>query len=124
MYGEISWAARRIISNPTRRSVLAAGGVAAGYDLFHFLRSVVPRARQSLARIRSLAEKIPDDALRREALASIDVKAFHVAGGCIFATFLPKEAAERYIAVVAPLETIYDYLDNLCDRHPSASPAA
>lgn len=124
MLGEISWAARRIIANPTRRSVLAAGGLAAGFDLFQFLRSVIPRARESLARIRDIAEKIPDEALRCEALASIDAKAFHVAGGCIFATFLPKAAAERYIAVVAPLETIYDYLDNLCDRHPNASPAA
>ena len=27
----------------------------------------------------------------------------------------------RYVEIVAPLETIYDYLDNLCDRHPEVA---
>jgi tetraprenyl-beta-curcumene synthase len=39
-----------------------------------------------------------------------------VQGGSILATFLRGAMAERYVAIVAPLETIYDYLDNLCDR--------
>ena len=66
----------------------------------------------------------PDPALRREAVASIEGKAYHVAGACILATFLPSAAAEHYIEIVAPLETIYDYLDNLCDRLPNVPPAA
>jgi tetraprenyl-beta-curcumene synthase len=37
---------------------------------------------------------------------------------------LPPEQARRYIEIVAPLETIYDYLDNLCDRHPDVDRAA
>jgi tetraprenyl-beta-curcumene synthase len=72
-------------------------------------------------KIRVRAEQIPDEALRREALASVDGKAYHVAGACILATFLEPQSARKYIAVVAPLESIYDYLDNLCDRHPNVS---
>jgi tetraprenyl-beta-curcumene synthase len=64
---------------------------------------------------------IPDPQLRAQALASVDGKAYHVAGACILANFLTGEAAKQYVAVVAPLESIYDYLDNLCDRHPAVT---
>jgi tetraprenyl-beta-curcumene synthase len=83
-----------------------------------FLSRIVPAASRELAAIRTRAEAIPDAALRREALASIDGKAYHVQGGSILATFLRGEMAKQYVAIVAPLETIYDYLDNLCDRLP------
>jgi tetraprenyl-beta-curcumene synthase len=89
--------------------------------LVSFLRRVVPRSSAELAEIRMRAEAIPDVLLRREALASVDAKAYHVAGASIFATFLPDTLAAQYIAIVAPLESIYDYLDNLCDRHPNVA---
>ncbi len=98
--------------------MLAGGGIGGAYDLARFLRSIVPRAARALESIREMAEVIPDDRLRAQALASIGAKAYHVAGGCILATFLAPAAADHYIEIVAPLETIYDYLDNLCDRHP------
>jgi tetraprenyl-beta-curcumene synthase len=47
-----------------------------------------------------------------------------VQGGAILATFMPAAAARRYIALVAALETIYDYLDNLCDRLPGVTQQA
>src|SRR5665213_212045 len=67
---------------------------------------------------------VPDALLRDQALASIDGKAYHVQGGCILATFMRGESAHRYIAIVAAVETIYDYLDNLCDRLPGVSQQA
>ncbi len=104
--------------------MLAGGGIAGTYDVVEFLRVVVPKAARALAGIRTLAEVIPDDRLRLQALSSIDAKAYHVAGGCILATFLTPSAADHYVEIVAPLETIYDYLDNLCDRHPDVGIAA
>ena len=92
--------------------------------MFRFLVVVVPPASRALARIRVKATRIPDPALRAQALASIDTKAYHVQGGCIFATFLDRSAVQRYIELIAPLETIYDYLDNVCDRLPDLSASA
>ncbi len=104
--------------------MLVADDPLAPLDLTRFLLRVVPVSARVLATIRAQAERIPGDRLRKEALASIDGKGFHVAGASILATFLPRQSARRYIDIVTPLETIYDYLDNLCDRHPEVDPQA
>jgi tetraprenyl-beta-curcumene synthase len=106
---------------PSRLARLAALGPSGWLATARFLTRVVPRAGRALARIRARAATIPDPVLREQALASIDLKAYHVLGGAILATFLRGETAQRYIAIVAALETIYDYLDNLCDRIPNVS---
>ena len=118
MHDEISWAVRHVLSSPARMRFLLGDGGAIPIPLLRFLRRVVPHASLELDGIAALANSIPDARLRTQALASIRAKAYHVAGGCILATFLPPLAARRYVEVVAPLESIYDYLDNLCDRHP------
>src|SRR6202011_4116607 len=89
-----------------------------------FVGTVIPRAGRELAAIRERAARIPDAVLREQALASIDGKAYHVQGGCILATFMGNADADRYVTIVAALETIYDYLDNLCDRLPGVSQRA
>lgn len=109
---------------PTRLRRLAALGPSGWLATWRFLRRIVPLADAELATIRARAAAIPDPALRAQALASIDGKGYHVEGGSILATFLPRAAARRYVAIVAPLETIYDYLDNLCDRMPGVSQRA
>ncbi len=81
-----------------------------------FLTTVVPKASADLRRLRTRAAAIQDAAIRREALASIRHKAFHVHGGCVFATFLPPAEIARYVSLIASFETAVDYLDNLCDR--------
>jgi tetraprenyl-beta-curcumene synthase len=121
MRDEIAWAVRHVLTSPARLRFLAADGLYVPMRLTSFLRRIVPRSSLELAEIRTRAEIIPDVLLRREALASVDGKAYHVAGACIFATFLPDVGAAQYIAIVAPLESIYDYLDNLCDRHPNVA---
>ncbi len=124
MENDVRWAAGHVATSTTRFSMLLGGGFAGAVDLVRFLCAVVPRTSRVLADIRAIADAIPDERLRAQALASIDAKAYHVAGGCILATFLTPAAADHYIEIVAPLESIYDYLDNLCDRHPDVDAAA
>jgi tetraprenyl-beta-curcumene synthase len=118
---EIAWAVRHVLSSPERLRFLLRDGFATPFGVLRFLRRIVPHARLELTGIESVALSIGDDALRSEALESIETKAYHVAGGCVLATFLPESAARAYVELVAPLESIYDYLDNLCDRHPDVS---
>jgi tetraprenyl-beta-curcumene synthase len=124
MRDEISWAVRHVLTSPTRLRFLLHEGPATPAHVLGFLRRIVPDARRQLDRIRHNALAIEDDALRAEALQSITAKAYHVAGGCILATFLPPQKAHSYVEIVAPLESIYDYLDNLCDRHAEVSAEA
>ena len=118
MHDEIVWAVRHVLASPKRLRYLLGDGLSVPLPLLRFLRRIVPHASIELEGVRSLATSIPDQRLRTQALSSIDGKAYHVAGGCILATFLSPPAARRYVEIVAPLESIYDYLDNLCDRHP------
>lgn len=121
MFDDIAFAVRHVLTSPVRLRFLLSDGIDVPIHLTRFVRTIVPRASQRLEAIRARAQTIPDAHLRREALASIEGKAYHVAGAAILATFLPEAAADTYIEIVSPLESIYDYLDNLCDRHPDVS---
>jgi tetraprenyl-beta-curcumene synthase len=121
---EIRFAFWHVLGSLARLRFLLSDGLGVPAGLLTFLRRIVPLAAAQLDSIRERATAIPDEALRREALASVNGKAYHVAGACILATFLPAEAARQYVRIVAPLESIYDYLDNLCDRHPNVAIAA
>ena len=114
----------RVFSRPSRIRRLIALGPRGWLATARFVTAVIPRAGRELTAIRARAERIPDAALREQALASIDGKAYHGQGGSILATCMPAAAARRYVAIVAALETIYDYLDNLCDRLPGVTRAA
>jgi tetraprenyl-beta-curcumene synthase len=113
-----------VLRSPDRFARLIRLGPRGLASMARFLTCVVPRASRALEGIRERANAIPAPALREQALASIDGKAFHVQGGCILATFLPAADATRFVRIVASLETIYDYLDNLCDRLPGVSQEA
>ncbi|HUA08471.1 MAG TPA: DUF2600 family protein [Candidatus Acidoferrales bacterium] len=118
MFRDIAFAFRTVLGSRERLRALFASGPGTAIDLVRFMTRIVPLSAANLDAIRERAQAIPDPQLRAEALASVNGKAYHVAGACILATFLPVQSARRYVAIVAPLETIYDYLDNLCDRHP------
>ena len=113
-----------VLRSPDRFGRLIRLGPRGLVSMARFLSRVVPRASHALEAIRVRAAAIPDAHLREQALASIDGKAFHVQGGCILATFLRGDEATRYVRIVASLETIYDYLDNLCDRLPGVTQLA
>lgn len=113
-----------MLASPTRRRALLALGLPGLLDLSRFLTKVVPKARAALADIHARALEIDDPAFRKEALTSIRAKSYHVAGAAMLATFLAPPQARVFIDAIAPLESLYDYLDNLCDRHPDVPPAA
>ncbi len=121
MFDEIVFALRTVLRSPERLRVLLGNGPGTVVDLVRFMTRIVPLAAAALEGIRDDARTIDDPLLRHEALASVDSKAYHVAGACILATFLPSDEARAYVSIVAPLESIYDYLDNLCDRHPGVT---
>ena len=69
-----------------------------------------------------LASEIPDLELRKQALASIHLKRFHCEGGSAYALTPTGVRADVAAAIVA-IQTISDYLDNLCDRSTSGDAA-
>ena len=84
---------------------------------------VLPLSSAELEGWRSRAEAIPDSELRRQALASLQLKRFHADGGCVFATAAPAgPEREALVRLIVAFQTISDYLDNLCDRSGSLQP--
>ncbi|HEY8552299.1 MAG TPA: tetraprenyl-beta-curcumene synthase family protein [Thermaerobacter sp.] len=88
-----------------------------------YVWSVLPLVDRVLARWQALAAAIPDPELRRQALASIRTKRFHCEGGAVFAAAVPPARRRTLVEAVVALQTISDYLDNLCDRSESLDPA-
>jgi len=85
------------------------------------LRHVVPEVGAHLQQWRARAEEIPSPDLRTQALASIATKAFHCAGGGMYA-LLAGERRQEAVRFIVAYQTISDYLDNLCDRSVSLDP--
>ncbi|MDQ0272258.1 tetraprenyl-beta-curcumene synthase family protein [Cytobacillus purgationiresistens] len=84
-------------------------------------RKVMPAVNKELHYWQERANEIPDSELRKQALHSIEQKAFHCEGGAIMA-LLSKEAYLPVIKFIVAYQTISDYLDNLCDRSTSLDP--
>lgn len=124
MTWDIPAAIARVLTSRLRVRKLIALGPSGLVAMAKFLTVIVPKASKQLSIIEARARLIPDDRLRRAAVDSIRNKAYHVQGGCILASFLPGSIADRYIRLIAPLESIYDYLDTVCDRHPNVEPRA
>jgi len=78
-------------------------------------RVALPLVRRELEHWRRRAEAIPDPELRTQALLSLHHKAFHCEGGGLYAVGAPR-LARPLVRYIVALQTISDYLDNLCDR--------
>ncbi|WJH37579.1 tetraprenyl-beta-curcumene synthase family protein [Paenibacillus sp. CC-CFT747] len=89
--------------------------------MYRVYRFVLPSVRTSLKQWREEAERIPDEELRRQALASLATKAFHCQGGAVYAA-AGLHARHDLIPLIVAFQTISDYLDNLCDRSTSLDP--
>jgi tetraprenyl-beta-curcumene synthase len=81
-------------------------------------KRVVPSAARELAEWQELADDIPNGELRNQALASIRDKDFHAEGGSVYAA-AALDNFDSLIRLIVALQTISDYLDNLCDRSVS-----
>lgn len=89
------------------------------WTIGRFVSCIVPMARKEISRWRNRALGIPCPELRKQALASIDTKSFHVLGGSIYALYPRGRALTRradVLRAITAIQTISDYLDNLCDR--------
>ena len=84
--------------------------------------TVLPDVHRCLDEWRRRAEGIPDPELRKQALLSIQSKAFHCEGGAAYG-LLAGERCPEAIRFIVAYQTISDYLDNLCDRSTSSDPA-
>lgn len=84
-------------------------------------RFILPEVRRQLDDWRKLAERIPNRELRQQAIASMKSKQFHCEGGAVYASIRP-EYKHVLIPLIVALQTISDYLDNLCDRSTSLDP--
>ncbi|MFL8938152.1 tetraprenyl-beta-curcumene synthase family protein [Rossellomorea oryzaecorticis] len=84
-------------------------------------RDIFPLVHQELDHWKERAAEIPNDELRKQALASIEHKTFHCEGGSILSILSLKKKKETIRFTVA-YQTISDYLDNLCDRSTSLDP--
>ncbi|CEP66330.1 Terpenoid synthase [Moorella glycerini] len=83
--------------------------------LGRLLFQAFPAVNRELMRWRHLAASSPEPELSQQALASLTFKKFHCQGGSVYATWPPRYRQQILQAIVA-LQTISDYLDNLCDR--------
>lgn len=89
--------------------------------MYRVYKYVLPEVESELSRLRKLAERIADSELRMQALASMDSKKFHCQGGAVYAC-ANLEQRHVLIPLIVALQTISDYLDNLCDRSTSQDP--
>ncbi len=82
---------------------------------------ILPEVRAELERWRAAAEAIPDPELRKQAVDSMNAKQFHCEGGGVYAA---ANLHQRHVLIplIVALQTISDYLDNLCDRSTSLDP--
>ncbi len=79
---------------------------------------ILPDVEEELDKLILRAELIPDTELRTQALNSIRDKKFHCQGGGVYAA-ANLEYRSVLIPLIVALQTISDYLDNLCDRSTS-----
>lgn len=73
-----------------------------------------PLVKRTLNQWRQLTNEMPYE-LRLQAQLSIESKAFHCIGGSIYMLY-PKVTQSVILTAIIALQTISDYLDNLCDR--------
>ncbi|WP_455641925.1 tetraprenyl-beta-curcumene synthase family protein [Paenibacillus chitinolyticus] len=89
--------------------------------MYRVYKYVLPGVKRELEGWRREAERIPDEELRTQAIASMTSKQFHCQGGAIYAVInLPMR--QVLISLIVAFQTISDYLDNLCDRSTSLDP--
>ncbi|MDR3588443.1 MAG: tetraprenyl-beta-curcumene synthase family protein [Negativicutes bacterium] len=88
-----------------------------------FVRQVFPLVDTELAFWQQHASRHCPPDLAAQALASIRDKKFHCQGGSIYCLY-PGVTTHTFVRLVVALQTISDYLDNLCDRAGIADEAA
>ncbi len=86
--------------------------------MYRVYKHILPCVSEELQKLHQQALLIPDKELQAQALSSLRDKRFHCQGGAVFAA-LCMEYKSILIPLITALQTISDYLDNLCDRSTS-----
>lgn len=88
--------------------------------LRNYIFSVLLQVKKSLHGWEIEAKRCLDPELRKQALSSLNSKAFHCQGGAVFA--VPYDKSEpNLLRLIVAYQTLCDYLDNLCDRAGSTN---
>jgi tetraprenyl-beta-curcumene synthase len=82
---------------------------------------IKPDVQHYLKEWKYRADNIRDEEFRKQALASIESKAFHCECGAVYA-LLATSYYQEILQFIVAYQTISDYLDNLCDRSTSLNP--
>lgn len=83
--------------------------------LLDYIKNIFPQVDYELNRWKNEVKKINCKTLAEQALLSIKHKKFHAQGGSIYALY-PNTKRILVVRLIVALQTISDYLDNLCDR--------
>lgn len=83
--------------------------------IHNFIYKTFPQVSAELRKWSICAKLSPCPILREQALLSITHKKFHCQGGSVYSLY-PGVKSTDFITLVVALQTISDYLDNLCDR--------
>lgn len=83
--------------------------------ILKYVIHVFPEVKIILNQYKNKLKTFPDNELKKQALSSIHTKSFHCIGGSIYALY-PDADFSNAIQFICALQTISDYLDNLCDK--------
>ncbi|MFT9495490.1 tetraprenyl-beta-curcumene synthase family protein [Anaerosolibacter sp.] len=83
--------------------------------IYKFVKDVFPLVDKELSVWRKAASNGQDPVLSQQALASIEKKSFHAQGGAVYSLYT-QQVNPSVVKFIVALQTISDYLDNLCDR--------
>lgn len=83
--------------------------------LFHYICHTLPQVKRLLKYWEGEAIKCVNPELKKQALSSLQSKAFHCQGGAVFAVPY-REWEPLLVELIVAYQTLCDYLDNLCDR--------
>jgi tetraprenyl-beta-curcumene synthase len=93
---------------------VALAGVFALCALRYWI-AIFPRTCVELRRWRSRAERIPDPALRREALDAL-AKRGNIEGAAAFAVMVPWSTRRRVVRALVSFQALYNYADMLAEQ--------
>lgn len=80
-----------------------------------FVKDVWPEVDCRLNEYKDLLQSGEDTVVAQQALSSIKNKRFHAIGGSVYSLY-PEVDLRNTVKFIVSLQTISDYLDNLCDR--------
>lgn len=114
--GAAGVAVLRELPGKRRTLVKARQALARSATMGRFLFLALPQVARELAGWHATARQCVSPELRAMALASLGLKRFHCQGGSVFAARVGPGYGRVLVRAIVALQTISDYLDNLCDR--------